>query len=83
MAYQMWTWAVLRFAAAALWSTAALPVAAQTCPGSCNGDNRVTAAELTRMVAIILRCDGNPAGCPAVIARLATSMATTRSPWPT
>jgi hypothetical protein len=74
MAYQMWTWVVLRFAAAAL------PVAAQTCPGSCNGDKRVTAAELTRMVAIILRCDGNPAGCPAVVARLAMSIATARSP---
>lgn len=47
-----------------LWSLAAAQ--AQVCPGSCNGDNRVSAAELTRMVAIILRCEGNPNGCPAV-----------------
>ncbi len=39
---------------------------AQTCAGSCNGDQRVTAAELTRMVAIILLCNGNPQGCEAV-----------------
>ncbi|GIW43532.1 MAG: hypothetical protein KatS3mg077_0814 [Candidatus Binatia bacterium] len=42
------------------------PALAQVCPGSCNNDNRVSAAELTRMVAIILRCSGNPAGCPEV-----------------
>jgi hypothetical protein len=40
--------------------------AAQVCPGSCNSDNRVTAAELTRMIAIILNCAGAPAGCAAV-----------------
>ncbi len=41
-------------------------VHAQICLGDCNGDNKVTAGELTRTIAIILSCDGVPTGCAAV-----------------
>ncbi|MCX8071730.1 MAG: hypothetical protein N3C12_04690 [Candidatus Binatia bacterium] len=36
------------------------------CPGDCNADGALTAADLTRLVALILRCDGEPMGCTAV-----------------
>jgi hypothetical protein len=40
---------------------------AQTCLGDCNGDIRVTAGELTKIVAVILNCPGSPSsGCAAV-----------------
>ncbi len=38
---------------------------AQSCPGDCDGNQRVSAAEITRLVALILLCDGVPSGCPA------------------
>lgn len=41
------------------------PVRAQVCPGDCDGNGRVRASELTRMVALILFCAGEPVGCPS------------------
>lgn len=45
--------------------------AAWACPGDCNGSGAVTAAEITRLVAIILLCDGQSSGCPAAPANCA------------
>ncbi len=42
-------------------SLAAVPTWA--CPGDCNGNQSVTAADVTRMVALILLCEGSPGGC--------------------
>lgn len=39
---------------------------ALACPGDCDDSGRLTAADLTRMVAIALLCEGTPAGCAAV-----------------
>lgn len=38
---------------------------AAACPGDCNGSGTLTAADITRLVALVLLCDGNPSGCPA------------------
>lgn len=51
----------LLVAALNLWGMATL-----ACPGDCNGSGTLTAGDLTRMVAIVLRCDGDPNGCTAV-----------------
>ena len=53
-------------AAAAMAMATGAPAQNTTCPGSCNNDQRVTAAELTRMVAVVLLCGGAPSGCPQV-----------------
>lgn len=42
----------------------AFPMRSPACAGDCNESGTVTAADLTRMVALILRCDGNVLGCP-------------------
>lgn len=38
----------------------------RACPADCNGSGHVSAAEVTRLVALILLCNGEPRGCPAV-----------------
>ncbi|GIV04381.1 MAG: hypothetical protein KatS3mg015_3211 [Fimbriimonadales bacterium] len=51
-----------------LFATAVLLCASASfaCPGDCNRSGTVTAADITRMVALILLCDGEPAGCAAL-----------------
>lgn len=55
------------FVIAASLSTALAAAAfGQTCPGDCNHTRSVTAGEITRMVAVVLQCNGSPAGCALV-----------------
>ena len=36
------------------------------CVGDCNNDGRVTAGEVTKIIAVILQCGGTASGCPGV-----------------
>lgn len=38
----------------------------EPCFGNCNDDTQLTAGELTRVVALLVSCDGHSDGCPAV-----------------
>ena len=40
--------------------------ASAVCLGDCNGDGKVTAGEVTKVIATILNCDGAATGCAAV-----------------
>jgi hypothetical protein len=66
------TWALLLVAmSAVVWNGRAMAQCLTgfptCCLGDCNGDGQAKSGELTKIVAIILNCDGAPAtGCPAI-----------------